>query len=89
MAGKGRPKGTPKTGGRTKGSVNRSTKEMREALLKPFDQKKFVEWALANPELYFTKIVMGLMPRDVVVSSDEDNPLFIAIRKVSDVNPGN
>lgn len=35
---RGRPKGLPKTGGRRKGSVNHTTKDLKEAILQAFTQ---------------------------------------------------
>ncbi len=46
MAGKGQPK----TGGRQKGSVNKSTREMREMVYEAFDLAGGVEYLLAQSE---------------------------------------
>jgi hypothetical protein len=45
---------------------------MRAALMNPFDHEKFSEWANKNQDLYYTRVVMGLMPKDVTMRTIKD-----------------
>jgi hypothetical protein len=54
-----------KTGGRQKGTPNKNTAQIREALLQPFNQDNFDQWAKNNPDLYYTRVVMPLQPKDL------------------------
>ena len=60
----GRPKGTPKTGGRKPGSVNKTTRTAREAFQLAFEglgQGALLTWATANPTEFF-KLYARLIP---------------------------
>ena len=57
---KGRPKGTP----------NKTTAELRDALIAPFDPERFAKWAKKREDLYFTQILPKLLPKDVHVTRD-------------------
>ncbi len=57
------PKPSP---GRPKGVPNKLTQELKDALLAPFDAKKFKKWADKRPEQYFTLIITKLLPKDVI-----------------------
>jgi hypothetical protein len=57
-----RPKAGP---GRPKGRPNKLTVELKQALMQPFNPKKFATWANKRPDLYFTQIVVKLLPKDL------------------------
>ncbi len=61
----GRLPGSPKTGGRQKGSVNKITASFKEAVLKAYDgiggTDQFIEWAKLN-QTEFYKIASKLIP---------------------------
>jgi len=51
--------------GRQKGTPNKQTVELKQALMEPFDPKAFCKWAKERPDLYFTQIVAKLLPKDL------------------------
>jgi len=55
-------------GGRPKGVPNKLTMELKEALMAPFYPEKFAKWAEENPGLYFTQILVRLLPRDLTIT---------------------
>lgn len=65
--GVGRPKGTPKTGGRQKGSINKTSQSVKESILEVFEQiggsTNFSKWA-KKEETEFYKIFARLIPQD-------------------------
>lgn len=67
----GRKKGTPKTGGRTKGTPNKLTVSARDAFQSAFDTiggaERLGKWAEEN-ETEFFKLFARLIPQDVAVS---------------------
>lgn len=74
----GRPKGTPKTGGRKKGTPNKLGANVKEMLLEALDRKGgvkyFVEQAEENPTA-FMALVGKILPMQVV--GDAENPLHM------------
>ena len=62
----GRPKGTPKTGGRKKGSLNKTTAEVKQLLLDSLTEvggtKFFVKLAREHPSVY-ASLIGRLIPR--------------------------
>ncbi len=56
------PKPSP---GRPKGVPNKLTQELKDALMAPFDAKKFKAWADKRPEQYYTLIITKLLPKDI------------------------
>lgn len=80
-----RPKGQPKFGGRQKGTPNKTTATMRQAIAAVYqalqkdhadDHGHFTDWARNNPTEFY-RIASKLLP--LQVSGDADNPLQAAI----------
>ena len=57
---KGRPKGTP----------NKTTAELRDALMAPFDPERFAKWAKSRQDLYYTQILTKLLPKDLNIKRE-------------------
>lgn len=72
----GRKKGTPKTGGRKKGSVNKVTADLKAAIIEAFGMvggaNYLVEQASANPTAFLT-LIGKVLP--MTISGDPENPL--------------
>src|SRR5271157_935426 len=51
--------------GRQKGTPNKQTVELKQALMAPFNPVTFKKWAIKRPDLYFTQIVAKLLPKDL------------------------
>lgn len=68
-----RPKGSPKLGGRQKGTPNKATVAAREAFQLAFDEigggKALASWASANPTEFY-KLYGRLIPVDVNAKSE-------------------
>jgi hypothetical protein len=68
----GRPKGTPKSGGRKKGSLSKVTVEVNAAIEQAFNElggmPAFVKWAKENKGPYYEKLWGKLLPKDINVS---------------------
>lgn len=75
----GRPKGLPKTGGRQKGSLNKTTVAVKEAFRQAFDDLggtgALVEWAKENPTQFY-QLFSKLIPTeiDATLSGKEGAP---------------
>ena len=75
----GRPKGTPKTGGRKKGSLNRRTFEVKQMLLSSLTEvggtKFFIKLAREHPTVY-ASLLGKLIPREVVAEVNNSDALI-------------
>lgn len=64
----GRPKGLPKTGGRQKGTPNKSTVAVKEAFREAFEllggTQALVVWAADNPTAFY-QLYSKLIPTEV------------------------
>lgn len=73
-----RPKGSPKLGGRKKGTPNRVTTSMRQAWLDAFERlggvESLVAWGQSNPDDFY-KAVTKLIPTEIVGNAAE--PLVV------------
>lgn len=75
----GRPKGLPKTGGRQKGSLNKTTVAVKEAFRQAFDDlggtAALVTWAQENPTQFY-QLFSKLIPTeiDATLSGKEGAP---------------
>ncbi|MFZ2403698.1 MAG: hypothetical protein WAW41_01075 [Methylobacter sp.] len=87
MAGIGRPKGSPKTpgSGRKKGVTNGDTAKLRELILGALDdvggRKYLAAQALENPAAFMT-LIGKVLPKDVNVGGQPDNPVVTEIRLI-------
>ena len=74
----GRPKGIPKTGGRKKGTPNKLTVNIKDAVLEAFDTLGGVTWLVTtardNPNL-MVQLLGKVIPTGVQVSGDPDSPV--------------
>lgn len=65
----GRRKGTPKTGGRQKGTPNKMTMIAREAIEEAFDRlggvDNLVRWARENESAFYEKIWPKILPQQI------------------------
>ena len=77
----GRPKGLPKTGGRQKGTPNRVTSAVRDAILAAFQkvggEDYLVKVAREDPRTFCT-LLARILPRDVSIDVPGDQPTTIA-----------
>jgi hypothetical protein len=64
----GRPKGTPKTGGRKAGTPNKTTVAVKEAFRQAFDDlggtQALVTWAQENPTQFY-QLYSKLIPTEI------------------------
>ena len=64
-----RPKGQPKLGGRIKGTPNKTTKDAKVAIELAFEgiggAAGLQAWAMANPDLFYTKIWVRILPAKI------------------------
>ena len=78
----GRPPGQKKTGGRKKGSLNKTTAEVKQLLLDSLTEvggtKFFVKLAREHPSVY-ASLIGRLIPRDVVAQVKGTDDLMNAI----------
>lgn len=58
-----------KTGGRQAGTANRQTTALKDAIQMAFEGiggvRALTAWAKANPDLFYTKVAIKLLPHDV------------------------
>lgn len=83
MAGIGRPKGIPKTGGRKPGTPNKINADLKEMILSALDQAGGAGYLLSqaheNPTAFLT-LVGKVLP--MTVSGDASSPIIHEIRRV-------
>lgn len=81
-----RPKGTPKTGGRKRGTPNKATKTIREAWVEAFNlvnqQIPLHEWGAANPEKFYP-LATKLIPIDVTSGDKPIAPSAIRVELIA------
>ena len=86
----GRKPGTPKTGGRKKGTPNKMTGQLKEMILTALDTAGgvgyLVEQSEKNPTAFLT-LVGKVLP--MTVKGDPENPLHYTIVERRIVRPGN
>ena len=72
-----------KTGGRTKGTPNKTTAELKDMIITALNNQGGVKYlesvAIANPGA-FCALIKAILPKDVNLGSQEDNKLEIRIR---------
>lgn len=76
-------KGQKKLGGRTKGTPNVATAEIKEMVRQALNEVGGVEYlkdqAIINPTA-FLSLIKSILPKDVNVGGQPDNELIIKIR---------
>lgn len=81
-----RRKGTPKTGGRKRGTPNKATKTIREAWVEAFNlvnqQIPLHEWGAANPEKFYP-LATKLIPIDVTSGDKPIAPSAIRVELIA------
>lgn len=75
-----RPKGLPKTGGRKKGTPNKSTAQIKAAIESAFSYLEehgdgFNKWALNNQDTFYTQIAPKLLPVQLNHADNEGEKL--------------
>ena len=72
-------KGHEKLGGRTQGTVNKYTQELKEAVLHAINDPKYIQKLKdARPEL-LVSLAKAMLPKDVNIGGQPDNELLIKI----------
>ena len=78
----GRKKGTPKTGGRVKGSKNKYTLSAKQRLDTAFEEsggvRAFTEWAKEN-RTEFYKIYSRTIPQEKQISGPKGDPIQVDV----------
>ena len=91
-------KGRSKTGGRNKGVKNhdglQAVLNMLKGLISKEKNLKLLESKMqaalnANPLGFYYKYVMPLLPKNIVLESDEDNPINFIFNNVKRLPEGN
>lgn len=81
----GRPKGIPKTGGRTKGTPNKLTKTIREAIEESFEQvggaDYLAQMAISEPASYMT-LLGKVLPAHMNIKTS-DNTFRLVVERAS------
>lgn len=72
-----------KTGGRTKGTPNKSTKAFKEAVEIAFSElggvDGLIEWAKTNPDAFYNGIFPKLAPLQIHHSGADGGPLSLIV----------
>lgn len=86
---RGRPKGTPKTGGRTKGVVNKITGDLKGSVMDAFGKLGGVAYLVTvgkeDPKT-FCALLGKLLPMQV--GSDPENPLAVIMKSLDGLTSG-
>ena len=88
IVGRGRKKGTPKTGGRKKGTPNHITTQVRNAIIEAFERAGGVDYlkrvADEEPKV-FLQLLGKVLPKQVDVDhkGQVDNRIEVSVRYVS------
>ena len=87
-------KGTPRSGGRAKGTANKSTLEIKQAIEQVFEgmggAEALLNWANENPTMFYTNIWSKMLPASLKVEAkitDFTSILEKARLRVIDVKP--
>lgn len=74
-------------GGRAKGTPNKVTADVRQIILEAVDQlgghERLIAWARedpANERIFWSQIMPKILPKEVNLGSQPDNPLALGIR---------
>ena len=78
--------------GRPKGTKNKLSRSVKERIMQVWDalereEKGLEDEAKKDPQWFYQNFVKGMVPKDIVVQGDEDNPLRQKVM-VEFVNPG-
>jgi hypothetical protein len=78
--------------GRPKGSKDKISRNLKQLVLDTVEKlesedKSLYDCALADPPWFYANFVKPMLPKDVVVSGDEENPLITEII-IKHVTPG-
>jgi len=85
----GRKPGTPKTGGRKKGTPNKATRDIRKAVLEAFEKGGGPEWLRKQMEenpVAFMNLLGKILPTQITGAGDGALEIQV-VRKVIDVTP--
>lgn len=78
-----RPKGSPKLGGRKKGTPNKQTAAIKDMIIQALDKAGGVDYLLSqadeNPNAFLT-LVGKVLP--LQLQGDPDNPLTLKIQEI-------
>jgi hypothetical protein len=82
----GRPKGSPKTGGRKKGTPNKATTAVKEAFRQAFEDlggtQALVTWAMENPTQFY-QLYSKLIPSEIDATiSGKDGAPAVTVKVV-------
>lgn len=81
-----RPKGSPKSGGRIKGTPNKVTSAFKTAVLNVFNENGgegwLSRWAMENPTEFF-KIAARLIPQEI--TGKDGGPIEMQVKKIERV----
>lgn len=87
MARRGNPNAAEdgKKGGRPKGSKDKISRDVKTRIMQVWDElakegKDLYDEAVGDPKWFYQHFVKGMIPKDIAVSGDEDNPLITEIR---------
>ncbi len=83
---RGKPKGYPKTGGRKKGTPNRSTVELKTMILAALDDAGGQEYLSTQAALTpnaFMSLLGRILP--LQLEGNKDNPLELVVRAKADL----
>ena len=79
-----RKKGTPKTGGRKRGTPNQTTANVKAAIERAYDaaggDEAFGLWARDNQTDFYTRILTKILPKELEVSGNPDKPIGVTLR---------
>lgn len=65
-----RAKGTPKTGGRKKGTPNKTSGELRDRILASLDRRGGDAYLDGLEDEHYVKLLMRTLPKDLNLSGD-------------------
>lgn len=71
-------------GGRQKGTPNKATRDIRQAILNVYErmggEDALLVWATANTDTFYTAFLTKMVPRPVEVGGPEGGPVEVIIR---------